>query len=505
MRTKILLTALVVCASVAAPTCASAQVVGTGTPASCTSAAVVAAVKAGGTVTFSCGPSPVTIPMAQTAKVVNTSTSVVIDGGGLVTLSGGGANRILYMDTCDPAQVWTTSHCSQQATPQLTVKDLTFENGDSVGDGATGGGAIYAYGGSLTVENSTFVDNQCAPATGAGVGGGAIDAVWQYDATPAQIIDSTFQGNVCDNPAAGGGGGAVFESQGNGLSVKGSSFTNNSCVATGPDVGGGAIRVFVGQSAPVAVTNSTFTNNSCSNGGALSSLDASWNVQGSSFVDNRAIGIGANPAAPGTPGGGSGGAIYNDGDLMHLAVSDSLFEGNTANEGGGAAFFVSDNRTGSMSLASSVLCANVNSGFQTPGLPGVYSLGATAPSITQSTLTPAACTPAMTSGEGAPATTGATTSTGTSVGIGTTITTSSTTGPGNGTPAATSTTPAETSTPASTRTSSSSGSTTTQTPTGHGAAGTANVNTEKSAHKRRRRPARGHHRLHTRTHSRAGR
>src|SRR6266480_2589129 len=44
------------------------RVIGDGTPASCTSAAVVAAVAAGGVITFSCGPSPVTITMTATAK-----------------------------------------------------------------------------------------------------------------------------------------------------------------------------------------------------------------------------------------------------------------------------------------------------------------------------------------------------------------------------------------------------------------------------------------------------
>ena len=79
--------------------------VGRGTASSCTSAAVVGAVRAGGVIRFSCGPTPVTIRMSATAKVVNRSRQVVLDGGGLVTLSGKGRHRILYMDTCDPAQV----------------------------------------------------------------------------------------------------------------------------------------------------------------------------------------------------------------------------------------------------------------------------------------------------------------------------------------------------------------------------------------------------------------
>src|SRR5262245_6311291 len=62
------------------------RVIGNGTRASCTSTAVVAAVAAGGIITFSCGPAPVTIAMTQTAKVRNANgPKVVLDGGGKVT------------------------------------------------------------------------------------------------------------------------------------------------------------------------------------------------------------------------------------------------------------------------------------------------------------------------------------------------------------------------------------------------------------------------------------
>lgn len=46
-------------------------VIGNGTPASCTSAAVVDAIAQGGIITFDCGPDPVTITMLETAKVYN--------------------------------------------------------------------------------------------------------------------------------------------------------------------------------------------------------------------------------------------------------------------------------------------------------------------------------------------------------------------------------------------------------------------------------------------------
>ena len=58
---------------------------------------------------------------------------MVIDGGGLVTLSGGGKHRILYQNTCDQRLVWTTSHCNDQATPKLVLRNLTFTRGNSTG------------------------------------------------------------------------------------------------------------------------------------------------------------------------------------------------------------------------------------------------------------------------------------------------------------------------------------------------------------------------------------
>ena len=300
---------------------AGARVIGRGTARSCTSSAVVAAVRAGGRISFSCGSKPVTIRMRATAKVLNSRREVVLDGGGLVTLSGEGRRRILYMDTCDPAQVFTTSHCQDQATPRLVVENLTFADGNSSGehfDGG-GGGAIFARGGRLRIVHSTFVRNRCDP--------------------------------------------------------------------NGPDVGGGAVRALSAyRSLPVDVVGSRFTANVCSNGGALSSIGVSWNVANSRFVRNRAIGRGANPARPGTPGGGSGGAIYNDGNRFKLTITGSHLADNHAAEGGGAIFFVSNDRTGTLAIEDSVLERNRSDGFQTAGLPGIFFLGAGRPAIVHSVL-----------------------------------------------------------------------------------------------------------------------
>src|SRR5688572_15545811 len=157
-------TAAVPVAARAVDTSSPTRVIGNGTPASCTSAAVVNAVALGGIITFNCGPDPIKITMTATAKIRNdTGPVTVIDGGGKVTLDGGGVRRILYMNTCDPAQVWTTPHCDNQDHPRLTVQNLTFTNGNSIGqtfDGG-GGGAIFVRGGRVKIVNSRFFKNRC--------------------------------------------------------------------------------------------------------------------------------------------------------------------------------------------------------------------------------------------------------------------------------------------------------------------------------------------------------
>ena len=289
------------------------HVVGSGTPASCTSKAVVAAVAKGGVITFDCGPSPVTIYMSATAKVFNNKPDVVIDGGGLVTLNGMGDRRILYMNTCDPDLVWTTSHCQNQAHPTLTVQNIAFTRGRSSGhETEDGGGAIFVRGGRFRVVNAGFYGNRCA-STGPDIGGASLQVFSQHDGLPVYVVNSTFGGS-------------------------------------------GSRR------------------NECSNAGGISSIGVSWTILNSVFTHNRAIGSGANPPKAGKPGGGNGGAIYNDGNEMTLRVEGTRIEGNWSNhEGGSGIFFVSNNRTGFVVIKDSILRNNDGDGFQTH--PGIFFLG----------------------------------------------------------------------------------------------------------------------------------
>jgi hypothetical protein len=308
--------------SVASPT----TVVGTGTAASCTSAAFVAAVAKAGIITFNCGSAPVTITLTETAKIYNDkATKMVIDGGGKVTLSGGGKVRILYQNTCDKNLVYTTSHCQNQEEPKLTVQNLTFIQGNAKGADTEGsGGAIFVRGGQFKIVNCKFFDNVC-DSTGPDVGGAAVRVLSQYNDNPVYVVQSTFGG-------------------------------------------------------------STSLANSGSNGGGLSGLGVSYTVLNSLFSYNTAIGYGANPAASGTPGGGSGGAIYNDGDTFTLTLCGVKMTQNTAKEGGGAIFFVSNDLTGTLVIKDSTLTGNTSGKFETTGYPGIFYLGKGNPQVSNSTI-----------------------------------------------------------------------------------------------------------------------
>jgi len=60
---------------------------------------------------------------------------------------------------------------------------------------------------------------------------------------------------------------------------------------------------------------------------------------------------------------------------------------NSANEGGGGIFSVSNNRTGTMRITNSLLEANTSGRFETAGYPGVFVLAAPGnPVLTTSTL-----------------------------------------------------------------------------------------------------------------------
>ena len=304
------------------------HVIGDGTPESITAEAFIQAVHEGGVITFNSGGEPVTITLTEPAKVYNRERlETIIDGGGLITLSGGGRSRILYMNTCDEELNWLTPHCQNQEFPKLTVQNLTFADGNSTAYGQDlegGGGAIWVRGGRFKAVNCRFFNNVCAH--------------------------------------------------------------------EGPDIGGAAIRVFSQhEDRPVYITNCTFGGgeeyaNYGSNGGGISSIGVSWSIYNSLFSYNYCTGHGANPAQEGTPGGGSGGAIYNDGNTMTLSIYGTLIEENTVNAHGSAIFFVTNDHSGNIVIDNCTI-RNNHGGTWYPSHPGISMHDDTRIEVTNSTIT----------------------------------------------------------------------------------------------------------------------
>jgi predicted outer membrane repeat protein len=224
-------------------------VVGTGTPESCTEAALNAALAAGGSVTFNCGTSPFTLTVT-TRKAIAADTS--IDGGGLISLSGGGTTQVMMVNqgvsvalvnlAISTASAESSSGMGGAVSNSgaLTVTDSTFSNNDAVD-----GGAIYNAG-TLTVTSSAFSGNTVLEIGASARRGGAI-----YNSGTLTVINSTFSGNTAD------GGGAIYDT--GTLEVTNSTFSGNGYCA-------------IYSYGASTVTNSTLSGNSgaiCSTAGVV--------------------------------------------------------------------------------------------------------------------------------------------------------------------------------------------------------------------------------------------
>ncbi len=300
------------CTSISVPAAGQAvdtskptTVVGNGTPASCTQAALQAAVTNGGIVTFSCGSAPVTIALGATINVP-IDRNTVIDGGGKVTLDGQNAVQILRWDSAN----------YQANDNSLTVQHMGFVNAKtnptqaiptapppcSQGWDDGEGGAIYMRDGNLVVVDCVFTNDHAAP-LGPDTGGGAI---YIMGSKRGVIVNSsTFIGNAASNAGAVGALNSEIE-------VYNSLVTNNT--ATGHDA----------------------NNNDPSQ---------------CSYINNGQNEIGS---------GGNGGALYADGNNFNFVVCGDDIENNAAgtNAFGGGIFFTSDNMAGVLSIIDSKIQGN---------------------------------------------------------------------------------------------------------------------------------------------------
>jgi hypothetical protein len=319
--------------------------VGTGTAASCTEAALQSAATTGGTIVFSCGSAPATITVTQTIMISN---ETVIDGGGTVTLDGGGATRILYFNSN-----------YNSATPTLTVQHLTFHDGlgPATGDDtARGGGAIYRNGGSLAVIDSTFDDNH-AGATGQDLAGGAI---YGFGGGSTTISGSTFTNNSASD------GGAVGSLEGD-LTVVNSTFTGNSATGTGGNPGdggcGGALYMDGSKEATSLCGVTIGSNMAGAIGGGFFRVS---NTNNGTFAMDRST-VDSNTVTAATTG--NAGGLYLEGLAISLTASTISNNAGAYCGGlwidGGSASLVNDtiaNNTATASNGGGVWLANTPTG-----------------------------------------------------------------------------------------------------------------------------------------------
>lgn len=273
------------------------SVVGSGTAGSCTQASLQTAADIGGTIIFNCGASPVTITV--TSPIIFKKRTV-LDGRGQITLSGGGTSRILYLDSG-----------YDQTTPRLVVQRLTFRDGNSPrggADTAMGGGAIYRDGGSLTVVNSTFLNN-LAPSPGQDIAGGAIYA---FGGGNTIIVNSTFLNNQASN------GGAIGSLNGD-IVIADSSFQQNAATGTDGNPGnggcGGAIYMDGADERTELCGVKIINNTAGAIGGGF--FRVSNNNSGTFSLDKSTVDSNTVTAS----GKGNAGGLYLQGLDMNLTAS----------------------------------------------------------------------------------------------------------------------------------------------------------------------------------------
>ena len=378
------------CEAVTADSIAGATVLGNGSPGSVTTAQIQAALDVGGAIVINQGPAPSTIVVTQTLVA---SRATVLDGGGLVTLSGGDVRRILSIINPNPAQnaplftvtlqninfaeARTTGGRGAAIYKQhdfefgnkvsLKLVNCRFSGNDAPLDGTPqddGGGAFYG-----ELLNRIDVGN-CRFENNTGSNGGAL---YSLGSLRLNIVDSVFEGNRAigtgGNPGGGGNAGALGVDGGARLvDVCRTRFIDNQSNA----YGAGFFSVMYDQQSrsrfeDVEFLGNVQLSNSQHSGGAYIQ-DGPWAMERVSFIDNEAQGFGGLFVAGNAPGTINNGTFSENhartglGGAMALSNSAAISITNTTianNTAGAFAAGISIGTPNQLRLTNTVFANNV--------------------------------------------------------------------------------------------------------------------------------------------------
>jgi hypothetical protein len=354
------LTLMLVATALAGRVLADDAVVGTGTPMSCSENALDTALSTvqnsgGGTITFNCG-GPRVIVFNLGIRTIE--SQVVIDGGGVITLSGGTVTNLF---TVEPGALFELRNITLSNgyaaigaagaiynLGTLHLVNATFLNNRTSDEGGQGG-AIVSYG-PVTAVNSRFENNAAAQ-------GGAV--MLGSSAGIGTFTNTTFKNNTTLS-ATEGWGGAILLWDGAHLTVRGCDFEGNSARF------GGAIHNQFANVALAIEQGTVVRSNTAQEGGGL------WLRAGTTVIDrslillNRAEGISLG-----------GGGIYQEGGT--LTIIDSTIAENEARVGGGLTAW-----NGVSNLTATTLVGNAS--FQDGGAIFVRSTTNAELSLLNSTL-----------------------------------------------------------------------------------------------------------------------
>ncbi len=254
----------------------------------------------GGTITFDPELAGGTLTLSSGQLTVDGSVTVDASAAAPVTISAGGASRVLEV----------------QAGAVVAMNDLVVRDGVA----APQGGGILNFG-ELSLDRVAVTDNlENSTGTSFELGGGGI---YNGDGAVLNLTDST----VSDNATVAQPGGGIYGFFNSTINITRSTVSGN----VGGDVAGGLRSL-----GTTNVINSTFSGNTSTawHGGAMFLTDGAVTISNSTIVGNNA------------PGGTAGGLmVATFGAPVSVSIADNIIADNgTYNcqiEGGGAAVLTS--------------------------------------------------------------------------------------------------------------------------------------------------------------------